>query len=110
MAAPEESYEELLGLAAAELARLVRRLTQLSSRAWSPRRDPVRVLLRELAALDDALEGGGRHDVPPLPDHALADATAVIGGDTLEALSSRPDPAALGRVLAELRAAWAATR
>jgi hypothetical protein len=105
-----EGYDELVSLAAAELDRLIRRMSQLSARAWSTRREPVLRLLRELAALDSALESTGRHDVPDLPDHALADATAVIGGDMLEALSGTPDQAVLDRMIAELRAAWSATR
>jgi hypothetical protein len=45
-----------------------------------------------------------------VPDHGLADALAVIGGDVLEALVATPDPVVLDRVLADLRAAWTATR
>jgi hypothetical protein len=107
---PEERYDELLGLATGELTRLIRRLTSLSPRAWSTRREPVVGLLRRLAELGTELEGTVPHDVPDLPDHSLADAAAVIGGDVLEALSSRRDQAALDRTLAELRGAWAATR
>jgi hypothetical protein len=106
----DDTYDELLGLAAAELTRLIRRLSSLSGRAWTARRAPVATLLTGLAALDLALEGTGSHQVPDLPDHALADALAVIGGDVLEALVARHDPAALDRVLADLRATWAATR
>jgi hypothetical protein len=105
-----EGYDELVSLAVAELNRLIRRMTQLSPRAWSTRREPVRGLLRELAVLDATLESTDRHEVPDLPDHALADATAVIGGDVLEALSVNPDQASLERMIAELRAAWSATR
>jgi hypothetical protein len=106
----DEAYDELLGLAAVELTRLIRRLSHLSSRAWSTRREPARGLLTRLVELDDRLEGTGPHVVPDLPDHGLADALAVIGGDVLEALVSRRDEVALDRVIAELRAAWAATR
>jgi hypothetical protein len=107
---PDEAYDELLGLVAVELTRLIRRLASLSARAWSDRRDPVIGLLSGLAALDAALEGIDPHRVPALPDHGLADALAVIGGDLLESLAARRDPAVLDRALAELRAAWSATR
>jgi hypothetical protein len=106
----DEAYDELLGLAAVELTRLIRRLGQLSGRAWSTRRDPTVALLNQLAQLEATLEGTLAHKVPDLPDHGLADALAVIGGDVLEALVSRRDATALDRVLADLRAAWAATR
>jgi hypothetical protein len=107
---PDEAYDELLGLAAVELTRLIRRLSHLSGRAWSTRREPAFGLLARLAELDDRLEGTGPHDVPDVPDHGLADALAVIGGDVLESLVSRRDAVVLDRVIAELRAAWAATR
>jgi hypothetical protein len=105
-----EGYDELLGLAAGELNRLIRRMTQLTTRAWSTRREPVLRLIRELAALDAAVESTRQHEVPELPDYALADATAVIGGDVLEALALSPDRPTLDRLIAELRATWAATR
>jgi len=110
VATPGEGYDELLGLAAVELTRLIRRARQLSGRAWSTRRAPVIALLGQLADLDAALERTGPHAVPELPDHGLPDALAVIGGDVLEALVATRDPVALDRVLAELRATWAATR
>lgn len=110
MAEPDDRYDEVLGLAAGELERLLRRLGQLTPRAWSTRREPVVTLLRQLAALDAAVEQTPRADVPDLPDHALADATAVIGGDVLEALSDTRDRAALDQLLRELRATWTATR
>jgi hypothetical protein len=106
----EAAYDELLGLVAAELTRLIRRLSSLSGRAWSSRRDAVFALLAVLAALEEGLEGIGAHDLPDLPDHGLADALAVIGGDLLDALVTHRDPAVLDRALAELRAAWSATR
>jgi hypothetical protein len=106
----DEAYDELLRLVAAELTRLIRRLSSLSGPAWSGRRDAVLALLGQLAALDAALEGSPPHAVPELPDHGVADALAVIGGDLLEALVTHHDPAALDRALADLRAAWAATR
>jgi hypothetical protein len=107
---PDQSYDELLGLAASELTRLVRRASQLSGRAWSTRRAPVTELLGRLAEVDATLEQTGPHAVPEVPDHGLADALAVIGGDVLEALVATPDPVVLDRVLADLRAAWTATR
>jgi hypothetical protein len=110
VATAEEGYDELLGLAAVELTRMVRRVSQLSGRAASTRRAAVIALLGQLAELDAALEQTGPHGVGELPDHGLPDALAVIGGDVLEALVATADPAALDRVLADLRAAWAATR
>jgi hypothetical protein len=110
VATSEEGYDELLGLAAVELTRLIRRVSQLSGRAASARRAPVVALLGQLAELDAALERTAPHAVGDLPDHGLPDALAVIGGDVLVALVAAPDPAALDRVLADLRAAWTATR
>jgi hypothetical protein len=107
---PEDAYDELLGLFAVELTRLIRRLSSLSGRAWSGRRDAVLGLLTGLATLDAALDGTDPHAVPALPDHGLADALAVIGGDLIEALAAHRDPAVLDRALAQLRAAWSATR
>jgi hypothetical protein len=106
----DEAYDELLGLVAVELTRLIRRLSSLSGRAWSSRRDAVNALLTELATFDAGLELTGPHELPELPDHGLADALAVIGGDLLEALFTHRDPIVLDRLLAELRAAWSATR
>jgi hypothetical protein len=106
----EAAYDELLGLVASELTRLTRRLSSLSGRAWSGRRPAVIALLGQLAELTAGLEQTGPHAVPELPDHGLADALAVIGGDLLEALVTYRDPAVLDRALAELRAAWTATR
>jgi hypothetical protein len=110
VATAEEGYDELLGLAGVELTRLIRRVSQLSGRAASTRRAPVIALLGQLAELDCGLEHTGPHAVGELPDHGLPDALAVIGGDVLEALVATADSAALDRVLADLRAAWAATR
>jgi hypothetical protein len=106
----DAAYDELLGLVAAELTRLIRRLSSLSARAWASRRDTVTALLARLADLEAGLAETSPHRVPELPDHGLADALAVIGGDLLEALVSHLDPVALDRALAELRAAWSATR
>jgi hypothetical protein len=107
---PDDGIEDQLALASDALELLIRRLRSLSDRAWSTRREPALVLLRQLAALGSAVEDVGPHEVPDLPDYALADAVALVGGDLLEAASLRGDRAALERALAELRAAWAATR
>lgn len=72
-----------------ELDRLVARLRHLSPAEWPVRRGAVLTALSELAALGDALEP---HQVPALPDHALADALAVIGGDALDAAQRSADP------------------
>jgi hypothetical protein len=59
-----------------DLDRLVRRLRSLPPSAWrSGGRDLV---VRRLAA-DLVTVGGSGHELPDLPDHALADAIAVLG-------------------------------
>jgi hypothetical protein len=79
-----------------ELDRLVRRLREFSPSAWTPRRrDAVLAVLRELAALGDGFES---RQVPDLPDHALADALAVIAGDALDAAERSADPQRLATV------------
>jgi hypothetical protein len=82
-----------------ELERLVRRLRSLSPRAWASRRDVVRRLLDDLAALS----APGRR-VPDLPDHALGDAVAVLGQDALS------DPETRERAAHLVRGALDATR
>jgi hypothetical protein len=87
--------------AAADLDRLVRRLRQLSPRAWSAgdREPAVRRLLTDLAALT-----APGHQVPDLPLHALGDAVAVLGHDGLD------DPATRDAAAALVQAALEATR
>jgi hypothetical protein len=64
----------------ADLDRLVRRLRSFSQRSWTVdgRREALRQLLDALAEMT----ASGRR-VPPLPDHALPDAVAVLGRDAL---------------------------
>jgi hypothetical protein len=62
-----------------DLDRLVRRLRHLSPREWERRRDAVRATLEALAAMT-----APGHELPVLPDHALADAVAVLGADALD--------------------------
>jgi len=67
--------------AAADLARLVRRLRGFSRRAWSQGDNEQRV-----RALAEALVliGGEGHQLPAhLPTHALGDVIAVLGHDAL---------------------------
>jgi hypothetical protein len=82
-----------------DLDLLVRRLRGLSPSGWRARdrAATVRRLVAELAAI-----GGEGHPVPDLPEHALADAVAVLGADALEV-----DAAATGALL---QAALDATR
>lgn len=82
-----------------DLDQLVRRLRHLPPGAWPERRDAVRSLLVALA---------GPRPVPDLPDHALADAVAVIGSDAIVAAAGDPDAEAA--VTAALQAALTATR
>jgi hypothetical protein len=81
-----------------ELDRLVRRLRGLTPRGWQAhdRAGVVRRLADELVAI-----GGEGHQLPDLPDYALADVIAVVGADALAV-----DPAAATRLLA---AAYEAT-
>jgi hypothetical protein len=75
----------------ADLDRLVRRLRAFSPEAVAARRGPISELLVALADLT----APGRH-LPDLPDHALADAIAVLGHDALADDRAR---AALGGLL-----------
>jgi hypothetical protein len=76
----------------ADLDLLVRRLRGLTPRGWRAhdRAGVVRRLADELVAI-----GGEGHQLPELPDHALADVIAVVGVDALAV-----DPAATSRLLA----------
>jgi len=67
--------------AADDLDRLVRRLRGFSARTWEAggRRDAVRRLALELVTL-----GEPGHELPDLPDHALADAVAVLAREALQ--------------------------
>lgn len=83
-----------------DLDRLVRRLRHLPAAAWPAHRDAVRRLLVELAGLGDALEP---HELPDLPDHALPDALAVLGGDAIDAAQRSADPRLRAAVSEALR-------
>ena len=79
--------------AAADLARLVRRLRGFSRRAWSHGETEQRV-----RALAEALVviGGEGHQLPAdLPTHALADVVAVVGHDALNDEEAAPAVRAL---------------
>lgn len=86
-----------------DLERLVQRLRQLSPGAWRVRRAPAMALLDQLSEWGAAESNWPRTTVPALPDHALADALTVVGGDLLDeiATTGRAVPAALGRSLGE---------
>ena len=74
-----------------DLERLVRRLRALTPRSWQAggRSGVVRRLAHDLVAI-----GGEGHQLPGLPDHALADVIAVVGADALAV-----DPAAAGELI-----------
>ena len=82
-----------------ELDRLVRRLRGFTSTTWrvGGRAETVRRLAADLATL-----GAPGHQLPDLPDHALADVIAVLGADAQDV-----DPA---RTTELLTAALAALR
>jgi hypothetical protein len=78
--------------------------------AWRPRRSPVLLALVRLAALTALVEGQRLPEPPSLPDYALPDAMAIIGGDAVAALSTTPDDQLLADATAVLSAALLATR
>lgn len=84
-----------------ELDRLVRRLRHLPAREWPARREAVRTLLAELAAPRVA---------PDLPDHALADAVAVIGREAIALATAAREPEQRAAVSEAIAAALTATR
>jgi hypothetical protein len=86
--------------AADDLDRLVRRLRGFSARAWSGggRRDAVRALLTDLVTL-----GEPGHALPDLPDHALADAVAVLAREATENGRRDEVAAAVRRALEQTR-------
>jgi hypothetical protein len=67
--------------AAADLARLVRRLRDLSRRAWSQGETEQRI--RALAEALVVLSGEGHQLPADLPTHSLGDVIAVVGHDAL---------------------------
>jgi hypothetical protein len=71
---------------------LVRRLRGLSPRARGVRRDNVLSLLAELVVI-----GGDGHPLPDVPEHAWADAVAVLGHDALAVAGRADDVARLVR-------------
>jgi hypothetical protein len=74
--------------AGADLDRLVRRLRSLTSRAWrtGERAAVVRALAEQLAAI-----GSPGRQLPEIPQHALADAIAVLGQDALDQPARTPE-------------------
>ena len=82
-----------------DLDRLVRRLRHLPPGAWPDRRAAVRELLVTLA---------DPRPVPDLPDHALADAVAVIGSVAIDVAEG--DAGREAAVIAALQTALVATR
>src|SRR3954463_12999909 len=79
--------------AAADLARLVRRLRGLSRRGWSP--GDVEQKVRALAEALVAIGGEGHRLSDDLPVHALADVVAVVGQDALGGKGAAPAIGAL---------------
>jgi hypothetical protein len=103
-------YDGHLALAGDELAELVRRLRSLSPQAWTPRRAGVQAAVARLAELVGRAEGHPTGPLPAIPDHALADALAVIGGDAIVALEADRDDDLLSTLLVELRDTLQGTR
>jgi hypothetical protein len=86
----------------ANLGLLIRRLRRLSPNAWRSRRAPVEDLLAGLEKIAAQLEGRPPRPVPALPDYALADAVAVVGGDVvtqIDQLSGSPSLSEMGRLI-----------
>jgi len=76
-----EPSSDDLAAARADLDKLVRRLRRFGPRTWSTgdHSDRVRALAEALAVI-----GGDGHQLPDVPDHALADVVAVVGHDALD--------------------------
>jgi hypothetical protein len=98
-----------VAVARGRLDGLVRRCRSLTAAGWRTRREMIRALLTDLAALDAQLEALPVPEPPPLPDYALGDALAVIGGDVLDALGDEPSAQALAELVGLLERAWALT-
>jgi hypothetical protein len=105
-----DGYDERLALADGELARLVRRLRSLPPASWDRRRRAILMVLDQLSAVTAAAENTAVPALPDLPDHALADAVAVLGGDVIVALNVRPDGDLLASFTAAVRGALNASR
>jgi hypothetical protein len=103
-------YDERLARATADLTRLERRLRALSAAAWVPRRAVVLAILVQLADLSAFADGRERQGLPPIADHAIADALVVLGGDAVESLAAKPDDGILTSVIELLEGALEATR
>jgi hypothetical protein len=103
------SYDDQLVAAAAELERLVGRLALFSPRSWRTYRAAVMSLLAALVAACNRQQRATL-SVPDVPDHALADATTVIGREVLDTLAASPDGDLLGIVRAAIGEALTATR
>lgn len=104
-----DAFQPDLAAATTDLERLVRRLRSLSQRSWRERRAAAQAALDGLAALDARLEGR-QLDTPTVPEHALADALAVIGGDVLDAIAMLDDRSALDTTIHLLEVALERTR
>lgn len=94
----------------ADLGRLVQRLRSLSPTAWRSRREVVTHLLTGLEQITAELEGRPPRPIPALPDHARADAVAVLAGDVVTEIDQLRTPARLSEVGRLIRYALDATR
>jgi hypothetical protein len=103
------SFEADLAAVEADLAQVVRRLRSLSPRSWRPRRSAADALLAGLVELAARLERRPL-DPPSVPDHVLADAIAVIGGDVVDAIAAGRDRESLTVVSLLFRDALDGTR
>jgi hypothetical protein len=97
MGAQHADNRERLARLEADLERLTNRLRGLSTLAWSSRRGPVLNSLRQWVETATRLDGHALRAVPAIEDHALGDAVAVVGRDTLDALRRSQDSAELQR-------------
>jgi hypothetical protein len=99
-----------LVLLADDLERLERRLRGLSTAAWRSRADVIRALLLDLIAIEATVNAASGRVCPSVPEHALADALAVIGGDVIDAIADGGPGESLEAALSTVRSALAATR
>jgi hypothetical protein len=102
-------YDGRLALASADLARLERRLRALSAAASASQRATVMTTLGRLAEVSASAAGREQQALPPIADHALADALVVLGQDAVESLATHPDERTLTSMIETLQEAFQAT-
>jgi hypothetical protein len=110
MAAASEDYAARLALAVGELDRLIHQLRGLSQSAMRQHRKAVEETIAVLVSVATSLDGRAPSAVPKIADHALADATDVLGHDAVSALAERHDDDLLLTLAASLQDVLASTR